>query len=189
MGPWIGGLPHDGQGFLATDAHGAVLGIEAVWAAGDGTAFPLKQGGLAAQQAGAAASAIARSLGADVPAGALPSRPARDAARSGRPALPGLHARRPADDAAVVAADQGRRTAPLRRTSPRARPHVPADSEEIDVGELLLGLAERHATLGENALALRCLDAAVQVRGALPPEAAARRDELAGAPLSAGAGP
>ena len=68
VGPWIGGLPHDGQGFLATDDHGAVLGVEAVWAAGDGTAFPLKQGGLAAQQAGAAASAIARSLGADVPA-------------------------------------------------------------------------------------------------------------------------
>jgi hypothetical protein len=60
-------------------------------------------------------------------------------------------------------------------------PDVPADSEEIDVGELLLGLAERHATVGENALALRCLDAAAQVRGVLPPEAAARRDELAGA--------
>ena len=50
VGPWIGGLPHDGHGFLATDAHGAVLGIDAVWAAGDGTAFPLKQGGLAASR-------------------------------------------------------------------------------------------------------------------------------------------
>jgi sulfide:quinone oxidoreductase len=67
VGPWIGGLPHDGQGFLATDAYGAVAGIEAVWAAGDGTAFTLKQGGLAAQQAGAAAAAIAAFLGADVP--------------------------------------------------------------------------------------------------------------------------
>ena len=44
VGPWIGGLPHDGQGFLATDAHGAVLGIEAVWAAGDGTSFPHQAG-------------------------------------------------------------------------------------------------------------------------------------------------
>ena len=43
-----------------------MLGVEGVWAAGDGTAFPLKQGGLAAQQAGAAAAAIAFSLGADV---------------------------------------------------------------------------------------------------------------------------
>ena len=58
---------------------------------------------------------------------------------------------------------------------------MPAEPEEIDVGELLLGLAERHATLGENALALRCLDAAVQVRGTLPPEAAARREQLASA--------
>ena len=78
--------------------------------------------------------------------------------------------------------DEGRRTAPLGAIS---RPHAPrrwtADSEEIDVGELLLGLAERHATLGEDALALRCLDAAAQVRGGLPPDAAARRDELAGA--------
>ena len=62
--------------------------------------------------------------------------------------------------------------------SPHA-PDMPAGSEAIDVGELLLGLAERHATVGEDALALRCLDAAAQVRGALPPAAAARRDELA----------
>jgi sulfide:quinone oxidoreductase len=65
-GPWIGGLPHDAQGFLEIDEHGAVTGVEAIWAAGDGTAFPIKQGGLAAQQADAAAAAIARSLGADV---------------------------------------------------------------------------------------------------------------------------
>ena len=64
VGPWIGGLPHDGQGFLATDEHGAVLGVEGVWAAGDGTAFPLKQGGLAAQQADAVAEVIA--VGVDI---------------------------------------------------------------------------------------------------------------------------
>ena len=46
-------------------------------------------------------------------------------------------------------------------------PPMPASSEAIDVGDLLVGLAERHATLGENALAQRCLDAADQVRGAL----------------------
>jgi hypothetical protein len=43
---------------------------------------------------------------------------------------------------------------------------VATGSEEIDVGDLLIGLAERHATLGESALAQRCLDAADQVRGA-----------------------
>ena len=63
-GPWIGGLPHDPDGFIPADEHGAVPGAPAVWAAGDGTAFPIKQGGLAAQQADAAAAAIAAHLGA-----------------------------------------------------------------------------------------------------------------------------
>jgi sulfide:quinone oxidoreductase len=66
LGPWIGGLPHDGHGFLVTDPHGAVQGVEAVWAAGDGTSCPIKQGGVAAQQADAAAASIAGFLGADV---------------------------------------------------------------------------------------------------------------------------
>jgi sulfide:quinone oxidoreductase len=65
-GPWIAGLPHDARGFVPTDEHGVVAGVDAVWAAGDGTAFPLKQGGLAAQQADAAAASIAAALGADV---------------------------------------------------------------------------------------------------------------------------
>jgi sulfide:quinone oxidoreductase len=65
-GAWIGGLPHDADGFIPTDRHQAVLGVHAVWAAGDGTAFPIKQGGLAAQQADAAAAAIAAHLGADL---------------------------------------------------------------------------------------------------------------------------
>ena len=65
-GPWIDGLPHDAEGFIPTDRHGAVPGAEAVWAAGDGTAYPIKQGGLAAQQADAAAAAIAVHLGEDI---------------------------------------------------------------------------------------------------------------------------
>ena len=60
-------------------------------------------------------------------------------------------------------------------------PHVAGRRRRSTSATLLLGLAERHATVGEDALALRCLDAAAQVRGALPPDAAARRDELAGA--------
>jgi sulfide:quinone oxidoreductase len=65
-GPWIDGLPHDPYGFIPTDRHCAVPGAPAVWAAGDGTSFPIKQGGLAAQQADAAATAIAAHLGADI---------------------------------------------------------------------------------------------------------------------------
>jgi sulfide:quinone oxidoreductase len=65
-GRFIDGLPHDGDGFLEVDAHGAVVGVDAVWAAGDVTSFTIKQGGLAAQQADAAAAAIAEYLGASV---------------------------------------------------------------------------------------------------------------------------
>jgi sulfide:quinone oxidoreductase len=65
-GPAIDGLPHDEHGFLRVDAHGAVVGVGDVYAAGDVTAFPLKQGGLAAQQADAAAEVIAATVGASV---------------------------------------------------------------------------------------------------------------------------
>jgi sulfide:quinone oxidoreductase len=64
--PGVGGLAVDADGFIVTDEHGKVAGADAVWAAGDATAFPVKQGGLAAQQAGAAARAIAAAAGAEV---------------------------------------------------------------------------------------------------------------------------
>jgi sulfide:quinone oxidoreductase len=57
-GPGIPGLPSDGHGFLPVDLHGRVRSQPDVYAAGDITAFPLKQGGLAAQQADAVAEAI-----------------------------------------------------------------------------------------------------------------------------------
>jgi sulfide:quinone oxidoreductase len=63
-GPFVRGLPSDAAGFLETDAHSAVLGADAVYAAGDVTAFPVKQGGLATQQADAVAEGIAHRLGA-----------------------------------------------------------------------------------------------------------------------------
>ena len=62
------GLPHDAHGFLPTDEHGQVRGAEAVFAAGDVTAFPVKQGGIATQQADAAARAIAKRAGSPVEA-------------------------------------------------------------------------------------------------------------------------
>lgn len=65
-GPRIPGLPTDSDGFLPTDAHGYVSGAERVLAAGDATTFPVKQGGLATQQADAAAATIAAELGAAV---------------------------------------------------------------------------------------------------------------------------
>jgi sulfide:quinone oxidoreductase len=63
-GPGIEGLPADPDGFLPVDGHGRVQGVDHVYAAGDATDFPVKQGGLAAQQADAVAEAIAADLGA-----------------------------------------------------------------------------------------------------------------------------
>jgi sulfide:quinone oxidoreductase len=65
-GAELPGLPADDDGFIPIDSHARVEGIEDVWAAGDGTSFPVKQGGLAAEQADAAAEDIARRLGAAV---------------------------------------------------------------------------------------------------------------------------
>ena len=65
-GPRIAGLPSDERGFIPVDEHCLVEGLADVYAAGDGTSSPIKQGGLAAQQADAAAEHLAASLGADV---------------------------------------------------------------------------------------------------------------------------
>ena len=65
-GPALRGLPCNAGGFIRCDRHGQVHGSSTVWAAGDATAFPVKQGGLAAQQAVVVAEAIAARAGADV---------------------------------------------------------------------------------------------------------------------------
>jgi sulfide:quinone oxidoreductase len=65
-GPGIPGLPVDGEGFVVIDGHARVQGIADVYAAGDVTAFPIKQGGIACQQADAAAADIAHRAGAPV---------------------------------------------------------------------------------------------------------------------------
>ena len=65
-GSVIAGLPSDRDGFLPVDDHAAVVGVEHVYAVGDATIHPVKQGGLATQQADVAASAVAHAIGADV---------------------------------------------------------------------------------------------------------------------------
>jgi sulfide:quinone oxidoreductase len=65
-GPAIDGVPTDAQGFIPTDASGYVRGLTDVFAAGDATTFPIKQGGLATQQADAAAEEIASMAGAEL---------------------------------------------------------------------------------------------------------------------------
>ncbi len=69
----IDGLPQDEKGFVATDEFGRITGLCDVFAAGDLTQASIKQGGVAAQQADAVASAIAAELGA--PVRPTPARP------------------------------------------------------------------------------------------------------------------
>jgi sulfide:quinone oxidoreductase len=65
-GPRLPGVPQDEQGFVPTDQYMWVSGLSGVYAAGDLTQFPLKQGGIASQQADVAAASIAADAGAAV---------------------------------------------------------------------------------------------------------------------------
>jgi NADPH-dependent 2,4-dienoyl-CoA reductase/sulfur reductase-like enzyme len=97
-GPRIDGLPQTVEGFLPVDAHGQVHGLADVFGAGDITSFPVKQGGIATQQADAAAEMIAANAGADIapqpfrpvlpPAGRRACPPALGLAPPAAPALP-----------------------------------------------------------------------------------------------------
>lgn len=66
VGPALAGLPEAPDGFLPVDDHCQVRGAQRVYAAGDATDFAVKFGGIAAQQADAAAEAIAALAGAPV---------------------------------------------------------------------------------------------------------------------------
>jgi sulfide:quinone oxidoreductase len=56
----------DARGFIPVDVHCMVRGMKRVYAAGDATDFPVKFGGIAAQQAAVAAESIAALAGAPV---------------------------------------------------------------------------------------------------------------------------
>lgn len=66
-GPTITGVPRDSAGFFPVDEHMAVRGCEHVYAAGDAADQPIKQGGLASQQADLAAAELVRSCGGSPP--------------------------------------------------------------------------------------------------------------------------
>ena len=69
-GPELPGVPAtEPDGFIPADEYGRVVGLTDVYAAGDAVAFPVKQGGLAAQQADAVAEHVAAKYGADVEPG------------------------------------------------------------------------------------------------------------------------
>jgi sulfide:quinone oxidoreductase len=65
-GPDLAGVPRDSDGFVHVDEHGRVPGLDGVYAIGDATTFPIKQGGIATQQADIAAALIAQTGGVEV---------------------------------------------------------------------------------------------------------------------------
>ena len=201
IGPAIAGLPHVGNGFIPADRHGRVPGVEDVFAAGDATTFPLKQGGLAAQQADAAAEKIAAELGAAVtPApfrpvmrgllltGGAPLYLRASLSAAGEPETTSVRrtARRQASAVSGRALwwppskVAGRYLAGLMAT---ARPPVLAAAELQDFAtgppiddredalELALMLAEEDAAMGDYGQALRALDAASALSGGVLPAA------------------
>ena len=62
----IAGVPDDGHGFVDVDGRGRIEGLPDVYAAGDITTSPVKQGGVAAQHADVVAHAIAESARAEI---------------------------------------------------------------------------------------------------------------------------
>ena len=67
----IAGLPYDASGFIPVDDHSRIPGVPHAFAVGDVTTFPVKQGGIATQQADVAAETIAAELGGDAEANPL----------------------------------------------------------------------------------------------------------------------
>jgi sulfide:quinone oxidoreductase len=65
-GPYLPGLPHDAAGYFPTDRFGHVGRLSTILAAGDATTFPIKQGGIAAQQAEVVARVVAARAGAAI---------------------------------------------------------------------------------------------------------------------------
>jgi sulfide:quinone oxidoreductase len=65
-GPVVRGIPLAEHGFIRVDPYCRIPGIERIHAAGDATDFPIKQGGIGAQQADVAAQSIAALAGASV---------------------------------------------------------------------------------------------------------------------------
>ncbi|HEX6020441.1 MAG TPA: FAD-dependent oxidoreductase [Solirubrobacter sp.] len=139
LGPRIAGLPCDDHGFLETDEHARVIGVPDVFAAGDATSEPVKQGGIATQQADAAAEAIAAEAGAP-----LTPRPRRRILRG--VVLTGeepLFLRRDLDNDSVV-------TKPLRGAPPGvSRVQLWWPSGKI-AGRYLTGFLAAHGVPGER---------------------------------------
>ena len=195
-GPGLAGLPADERGFIPVDAYGRVAGAPGVYAAGDATTFPVKQGGLATQQADAVAESVAADLG--LRADAAPFRPVlrgllltggaplylraelagdqEPTARrlrgevSGRALWwpPGKVAGRYLAPYLSTARPVRLGSEPLRDRAGAAGASPAADRDEAY--ELALLLAEQDAQFGDYRSALHALDAAAALAGGVLPD-------------------
>jgi sulfide:quinone oxidoreductase len=189
----VPGLPADAEGFIPVDPQGGVAGTEGVYAVGDGTAYPLKQGGVAAQQADTAAAAIAHGFGAaiEVPpfdpvvrallftgvsSAYLRAGPADDSAVSFRalwwpPTKVAGHYLGP-----VLAGlhEVGRPAQLTDRPLPEEAGHAAEDRREMR--RLALEMAEADAGWGDYRSALRWLQTVEWLDGILPADLAAKRE-------------
>lgn len=172
----LAGLPNDRSGFIPVDLYGRVSGEDSVYAAGEVTAFPLRQGGLAAQQADVVAQTIvAVYAGGQAPAPFEPVLRAR-LTTSGAPLY--LQARPSGQSLASHRAMwsppekvAGRYLAPYLATarpalsapaalSERVPAAAPAPGEERGAVTLALTLAAAEARCHNRSRALQALDAA-----------------------------
>jgi sulfide:quinone oxidoreductase len=65
-GSQVRGIPLGEHGFIRVNPYGQVPDVGPIYAAGDATEFPIKHGGIASQQADAAAQSIAALAGASI---------------------------------------------------------------------------------------------------------------------------
>jgi sulfide:quinone oxidoreductase len=194
--PAIDGLPQRRHGFVQVDSTMRVAGHEHIWAAGDLTWFPIKQGGLATQQADVAAQAIAARAGAHVPyhpwqpvlRGALITGDAPEFFRSARAGgadttATGRSLWWPPTKLAgrylgphIAGIAGGTRTGELADVG--ASPH-PADDEEKHqrAVSLILAAADADARIGDFEGATKWLALVEQLNLVIPSEYVARRHE------------
>ena len=203
----VPGVPCDDRGFVPTDAHGWVAGADGVLAAGDATTFPVRQGGLATQQADAAAESIAAAVGAiDRPSpfrpvlrgllltGGAPLYLRAELSPSGEPRLTASGARwlegttssrplwwPPGKIAGRYLAPYLAEARPLgyedRRMVDRTPGAAMGPDDHDDAVALTLVLADEDAASGDLRRAVEALDAAAALAGGALPEAYAKRRE------------
>jgi sulfide:quinone oxidoreductase len=195
--PPLPGLPQRKGGFVNTDVRMRVAGLENVWAAGDVTSFPIKQGGLATQQSDVAARSIAARAGVRVPvepfepvlraalitAGAPDylraslAGPRRDVASAGIPLwspaakLAGKYLA--PYIASAVGEAGGQHLADLEPPRDAAKEKSARDR----VVQLVLAAADTDARLGRYEDALKWLALVEELNLVIPPEYVARRQE------------